>query len=97
MIVVVGLFVVIIGVLGGFILAGGPIFVLVQLPEFLVMGAAAIGSMLIGTPPWLLKEIPSKIAQLMRGDRYTREVYLGLLQTMYELFFVADRMGQCHF
>jgi chemotaxis protein MotA len=93
MVVILGLIIVIVGVLGGFVMAGGPLFVLVQLPEFIIMGAAAIGSLLIGTPYWLLKRMPAKIGQLLKGDPYTQKVYLNLLQTMYELFIVSDRAG----
>jgi chemotaxis protein MotA len=90
---VIGTIIVVVGVLGGFLMAGGPVFVLMQVPEFIVMGAATIGSLLIGTPLWLLKKMPSKIRQLLKGDPYTKQEYLTLLQTLFELFHLSARTG----
>jgi len=93
MAVFIGIAIVVVGVLGGFLMAGGPVFVLMQIPEFVVMGAATVGSLLIGTPIWLLKKLPSKFRQLLRGDPYTKAEYLNLLQTLFELFHVSARTG----
>ena len=41
-------------VIGGFVLEGGPIAVLNQTVEFLIIGGAAIGSLLAGTPTKVL-------------------------------------------
>jgi chemotaxis protein MotA len=91
--VIIGVFIVVIGVLGGFLMGGGPVFVLLQVPEFVVMGAATIGSLLIGTPIWVLKRLPGKITLLLKGDPYTKDEYLNLLQTIFELFHLAGRTG----
>jgi chemotaxis protein MotA len=91
--VIIGVIIVVIGVLGGFLLGGGPVFVLLQVPEFIVMGTATIGSLLIGTPMWVLKGLPSKIRQLMKGDPYTKDEYLKLLRTLFELFHLSARTG----
>jgi chemotaxis protein MotA len=64
-----------------------------QIPEFIVMGAATIGSLLIGTPLWLLKQLPSKFRQLLKGDPYTKKEYLNLLRTLFELFQLSARTG----
>lgn len=93
MAVIIGIVIVVIGVLGGFLMAGGPVFVLMQVPEFIVMGAATIGSLLIGTPLWLLKKLPAKVRQLLKGDPYTKKEYLNLLETLFELFHVSSRTG----
>lgn len=93
MVVIIGIFIVVVGVLAGFMMAGGPVFVLMQIPEFIVMGAATIGSLLIGTPLWLLKQLPSKFRQLLSGDPYTKKEYLNLLQTLFELFYLSARTG----
>ncbi|HLP18482.1 MAG TPA: motility-associated protein, partial [Bacteroidota bacterium] len=91
--VFLGIAIVVIGVLGGFLMAGGPVFVLLQVPEFVVMGAATIGSLLIGTPLWVLKQLPGKLYRLFKGDPYTKTEYLNLLQTLFEMFQLANRTG----
>src|SRR5512138_2654095 len=91
--VIIGFVIVVLGVLGGFLMAGGPVFVLLQIPEFVVMGAATIGSLLIGTPMWVLRKIPGKIVLLLKGDPYSKEEYLNLLRTLFELFHLATRTG----
>lgn len=91
--VFIGVIIVVIGVLGGFLMGGGPVFVLLQLPEFVVMGAATFGSLLIGTPLWVLKRLPGKITRLLKGDPFTKEEYVNLLLTLFELFHLANRTG----
>ncbi len=91
--VIIGTIIVVVGVLGGFLMAGGPVFVLMQVPEFIVMGAATIGSLLIGTPIWLLKKLPAKVRQLLKGDPYTKQEYLNVLRTLFELFHLSARTG----
>ncbi len=93
MFVIVGIVVVILGVLGGFVLHGGPLGVLLQWSEFLIIGGAGLGSLLIGTPPRILKQILGNIGSILKGDPYTKQEYLNLLKTMYDLFQVARRDG----
>jgi chemotaxis protein MotA len=93
MFVIIGIAVVIIGVLGGFMMHGGSLAVLLQWNEFLIIGGSGIGSLLVGTPPRVLKQIIGSIAAVLKGDRYHKPVYLDLLKTMYELFTVATRDG----
>ena len=51
MLIIIGFVVVLGAVLGGFLMAGGTIAVLIQPSEFVVIGGAAVGSLLISTPP----------------------------------------------
>ncbi len=93
MIVIIGIVIVIIGVFGGFVIAGGPLVVLLQWPEFMVIGGAALGSLLISTPPVVIKQMISKLTTLFRPNPYTKQEYLNLLKTMFELFTIAQRDG----
>jgi len=93
MFVIIGIAVVVIGVLGGFVLHGGPLPVLLQYTEFLIIGGAAIGSVLIGTPLPQLKRLIGSIGGIMKGDPYTKDQYLKLIQTQFELFNLAKREG----
>jgi chemotaxis protein MotA len=93
MFVIIGIAVVILGVLGGFVLHGGPLAVLLQWSEFLIIGGAAAGSLLIGTPLPQLKKLAGNVGRILAGDLYTKDQYLKLMQTEFELFNLAKREG----
>ncbi len=93
MLVIIGLAVVIIGVLGGYLLHGGPLLVLLQWSEFMIIGGAAIGSLLVSTPLHILKKISKSIGFIFKGNPYTKQEYLNLLKSMFELFNLATRDG----
>jgi chemotaxis protein MotA len=93
MFVIIGFAIVTLGVLGGFVMHGGPLGVLLQWNEFLIIGGAGVGSLIVGTPPRVLKQMVGNIASIFKGDVYTKVVYLDLLKTMFELFNTAKRDG----
>lgn len=93
MFVIIGIVIVIVGVIGGFVIHGGPIAVLFQPEEFMIIGGAAAGSLLVQTPIPILKKVIGKFTLLFKGDPYTRTEYLNLLKTMFELFNAATREG----
>jgi chemotaxis protein MotA len=93
MMVFIGIAIVILGVLGGYVLHGGPLGVLLQWSEFMIIGGAALGSLIVGTPMRVLKQMGGNIGALLKGERYTKEEYLNLLKTLFELFHLATREG----
>jgi chemotaxis protein MotA len=93
MFAIIGIVVVIGSVLGGFALEGGPFLVLLQVAEFLIIGGAAVGALLISTPPKLLSKIIQRIVSVLKGSKITRDTYLTLLRLMYDLFQVIRRDG----
>ncbi|KAB2925981.1 MAG: flagellar motor stator protein MotA [Bacteroidetes bacterium] len=93
MFVIIGIVVVIGSVLGGFVMHHGQLEVLVQVNEFIIIGGAAIGSMLVSAPMRIIKHLVSNIGTLFKGDPYTKEQYLNLLRTMFQLFHIATKDG----
>jgi chemotaxis protein MotA len=93
MLVIVGLAIVIVGVLGGYIMHGGTIGVLLQWSEFMIIGGATIGSLIAGAPPRSLKQLIGRISMVFKGDSHTKQEYLNLLTTLFEIFNVARREG----
>jgi chemotaxis protein MotA len=93
MFVIIGAVIVLVGVVGGFLIEGGPILVLLQWVEFLIIGGAGIGSVLIGTPLPVLKQLASNLPKLFKGNPYTKAEYINLFKTMFELFTIAQRDG----
>jgi len=85
MLVIVGAVVVIASVLGGYLMAGGNVAVLIQPSELVIIGGAAVGSMLIGTAPSVLKAIGSQIGGLL-GAGLSKDDFADLLVMLYKLF-----------
>jgi chemotaxis protein MotA len=92
MTVPIGLLVVLISVLAGYMAHGGKLGVLFQPSEFLIIGGAAIGSMVIGTPLPALKALASQLARITKPAG-TKLVYLDLLTMLYNLFRVGQQSG----
>jgi len=93
MFVIIGSVVVIASVLIGFMMHEGHLLVLLQWNEFLIIGGAAIGSLLVSAPLKTLKQLVGSLGMLLKGDPYSKSEYLSLLKTMYELFNSATRDG----
>jgi len=93
MLVIVGIVVVIGGVLGGFMMAGGSPILLLQISEFVTIGGATIGSLLISAPISLVKKIISEALGTMKSHHFSKQDYLTMLKSFNDLFLVAQRDG----
>lgn len=93
MFIIVGSVVVIVSVLVGFMVAGGQPVLLIQPSEFLVIGGATIGSLLITAPLSLVKKIVAAIPHAIKHKGSSKEDYLELLKAFNDLFLVAQRDG----
>ena len=93
MFVIIGLLVVILAIVAGFLIAGGNLLLLLQYSEFITIGGAALGSVLISSPLSLLKKIIAEIPKVFSPDHFTKKDYLELLKSFNELFLVAQRDG----
>jgi chemotaxis protein MotA len=93
MIVVAGIVVVMASVLGGFLLEGGPFGVLIQPVEFLIIGGAAIGTLVISGPKHHLVGLLNGLMKLVRGVGSQRAAFLELLRLQYEIFVNARKHG----
>ena len=91
MFAIIGAVVVLTGVLGGFAIEGGPILVLFQPAEFLIIGGAAIGSVLIATPLKVLKGLLNRLPGVLADRGPSRSAYLELLTLLYEIFLNAKK------
>jgi chemotaxis protein MotA len=88
----IGIGVVIAAIIGGYLWEGGTMLVLFQPAEFLIIGGAAGGALLIGSGPKILKTMISQLAGLPKSGP-TKKDYLDLLAMLYELLTVARRDG----
>jgi chemotaxis protein MotA len=92
MLMIVGFLVVVGSVAGGYLMAGGHLLLLVQPSEFVIIGGAALGSLLISTPPKVLTKLLKQSSAVL-GKGLTRDDYGDLLSLMYQLFRTAQQSG----
>jgi len=92
MFLIVGALVVLGSVAGGYIWEGGHPLVLNQPAEFLIIGGAALGSLLIGTPLPVLMKMTGQLGRFFRS-RPSKEEYLDLLAMMYAMFKLTQQSG----
>lgn len=93
MLIIVGLAIVLISVLGGFMMAGGHPGVLLHASEFVVIFGMAGGVLVVATPMPVIKEIFAKLKQALAGKGDTRENYVDLFKLSYGIFIVGRRNG----
>jgi chemotaxis protein MotA len=93
MFVIIGILVVFGAVIAGYLMEHGNLKVLVQLAELVIIGGAAIGTVLVANPLHVLKQMVGGLASVFKGSKCTRQFYLDALKTMYDLFNKARREG----
>lgn len=93
MFVIIGMVVVLACVIGGFMMHEGPLAVLIQPNEILIIVGAALGSVLVATPFSRIKLMIGGLIRVIKGDPYTKKEYLALLKTMFEIFNSAKING----
>ena len=93
MLVVVGLVVVTVSVLGGFMLEGGPLALLFQPVEWLIIGGTAAGTVIISTPRQYLRQLAVSLKSMIMGATARRDMYVDVLRLQYELFVNVKKHG----
>ena len=93
MFVIIGIVVVVVSVIGGFMFAGGDVILLIQPAEFIVIIGAAVGSLLISAPLGVIKKIIKTLPEVFKSHTYSKEDYLELLKAFNDLFLLAQRDG----
>lgn len=93
MFVIIGILAVFAAVLGGFLMEKGPLLVLMQPSELLIIGGAAMGALLAANPLFVLKKIFASLIQVVKGTHYSRQQYIDSLRMMFILFSKARKEG----
>jgi chemotaxis protein MotA len=91
--VIIGIIIVLGCVIGGFLMINGPLAVLMQPSEFVVIGGAAFGSMIAANPIKLLMMLVKKLPSTLKGSPYNKQGFSELLRLMYEVFINAKKGG----
>ena len=90
---IVGFLIVFGSVLAGFMMHGGNPVVLLQWNEFIIIGGAAFGSMIIANGVRHSLYIIRSIFALLKGNPFSKERYTQLLVMLFELLTVARSEG----
>lgn len=93
MLIIIGAIVVLLSLIVGFSMAGGHLAVLFQPSEFVTIGGAAIGSLLISASIDDLKAMMAGIKKALSHKHHTKDDNLVFLKTLYDLFLLAQRDG----
>lgn len=93
MFVIIGIIVVIGAVIGGFLMEHGHLQVLIQPAELVIIGGAAVGTLLIGNPLPTVIKIFKGVLSVLGSSKYNQALYLQALQMLNEIFTTARKGG----
>ena len=93
MFAIIGILLVFGSVIGGFLMEKGKLMVLVQPSELLIIGGAAIGTMLVANPLPVLLKIFKSVLGVLGGSPYTKAYYLESLKMLNDIFQFARKSG----
>jgi chemotaxis protein MotA len=90
---IIGILIVIAAIMGGYLMEHGNVKVLLQPAELLIIGGAALGTVLIANPLHILKDIAAGVAGVFSGSKFTKQRYIESLKMMFDLFNKARKEG----
>jgi len=93
MILILGALIVIGSVIGGFTMAGANMLALLHISELIIIGGAALGSLVLMSPRQVLIDLFKQILGALKGSPYSRKAYDDLFKALYELFMLGRRGG----
>src|SRR5438552_13851313 len=80
MFAIIGIVLVFVAVLGGFLMEKGQIAVLLQPAELLIIAGAGIGTLLVANPLHILKGIVAGLMGVLKGSKFGKDRYLSTLK-----------------
>lgn len=93
MLAIAGFVVVIGSIIGGYLMEGGHVGALWQPAELVIIGGAALGTMLIGNPPKVVKALGAQLPRVFKGSPYTRQAYMEILRLQFEVYSIIRKNG----
>ena len=93
MFIIIGIIIVMGCVIGGFLMINGPLGVLVQPSEFVVIGGAVIGATIAANPLKFLMRIVANLPVALKGSPYNKNTYSEVLRMQYEVFVNSKKGG----
>ncbi|AMF93993.1 flagellar motor stator protein MotA [Vibrio fluvialis] len=77
-----GAIIVLMCVFGGYVWAGGSLTAIWQPAEFLIIAGAALGSLIIGNPPQVLKEMRRQLRMILSQPKNEQAYYMELMAVL---------------
>ena len=93
MISIVGIVIVFGAVIGGFLMEKGKLAVLIQPAELVTIGGAALGTLLVANPIYILKGVVANLMGVIGGSKFSKQRYLDTLKMMFALYTKARKEG----
>ena len=93
MVVIVGAVIVLVSVLVGFSMAGGKVGSLIHLSEFVTIGGATFGALVIMSPLKVIKDLFRGVLQTVKGSPYGKATCAELFKLLYSLARLVRQEG----
>src|SRR5260370_4092934 len=93
MVVIGGCIFVVVAVLVGFSMAGGHIAALCHASEFVTIGGASLGALIVMSPLKVMRDLVRVLFQLVKGSPYDKKAYGELFALLYALARKARKDG----
>ncbi len=90
---IIGILVVLGSVVGGFLMEKGKLPVLIQPAEFITIGGAALGTVLVANPMHVIKGVVAGVLGVLKGGAVPEKQYVESLKTLFDLFSKARKEG----
>lgn len=93
MFAIVGILVVFGCVVAGYLMEHGNLRVLIQPAELVIIGGAALGTVLVANPLHIIKKILGGIGGVFGSSKFSKQAYIDTLKMMYDLLNKARKDG----
>src|SRR5579864_8362807 len=93
MFVIIGIVVVFGCIVAGYLMEHGNLKVLIQPAELIIIGGAALGTLLIANPLHVVKKIVGGVLGSLKGSPFNKQRYLSTLKMIYDLCNKARKEG----
>jgi chemotaxis protein MotA len=92
-VVIVGGLIVMISIIVGFTMAGGKVAALIHLSEFITIGGATLGALVIMSPMKVIKDLMRGILQTLKGSAYGKPACTEMFKLLYALARLVRQEG----
>ena len=93
MFAIIGIVVVTMAIIGGYLLEHGNLSVLVQPAELVIIGGAALGALIVASPLNVIKAVFQAVARMFSHKPYTKEDYIEILLLLNGIFYKIRQQG----
>ena len=93
MFAIIGIVIVFGCIVAGYLMEHGNLRVLIQPAELIIIGGAAVGTVLVANPLHIIKKIAAGIGGVFGSSKFGKQAYIDTLKMMYDLLNKARKDG----